>query len=228
MTSLGKSCLAYMVALEPALAARGYELAVFHTTGMGGRAYETLAAAGQFVAVMDFSLQEVANQLNGSVVSAGPDRLEGAGRAGVPQIVAPGAIDLIDLPTWQGLPPRYAGRGYHAHNRLIASVTMTAEERRAAARAVADKLARAAGPVAFVLPLRGIEQWDRPGEALHDPEGLSAFVDEVRRTVRAPVELVEVDAHINDAAFVDAVLEVFDRWVREGVVPRASGAPAAR
>jgi len=228
MTSLGKSCLAYMVALAPALAARGYELAVFHTTGMGGRAFETLAAAGQFAAVMDFSLQEVANQLNGSVVSAGPDRLEGAGRAGVPQIVAPGAIDLIDLPTWQGLPQHYAGRGYHAHNRLIASVTMTPQERRAAARAVSARLARATGPVAFVLPLRGIEQWDRPGEALHDPEGLAAFIDEVRGTIRAPVELVEVDAHINDAAFVDAVLEVFDRWVREGVVPRASGAAAAR
>ncbi len=227
MTSLGRSCLAYMVALKPALARRGYELAVFHTTGMGGRAFETLAAQRQFVAVMDFSLQEVANQLNGSVVSAGPDRLEGAGRAGVPQIVAPGAIDLIDLPAWQGLPDRYSGRGYHAHNRLIASVTMTHEERRAAARAVGEKLALATGPTRFVLPLRGVEQWDRPGEALHDPQGLAAFVDEARRAIRPPVELVEVDAHINDPAFVDAVLAIFDRWVLQGVVPAAKSAPEA-
>jgi len=220
MTSLGKSCLAYMVSLAPALAARGYELAVFHTTGMGGRAFESLAAAGRFAAVMDFSLQELANQMNGSVVSAGPDRLEGAGRAQIPQLVAPGAVDLIDLPTWQGLPERYAGRGYHAHNRLIASVTMTAQERREAAREIASKLSKASGPVVFMLPVRGIEQWDRPGEPLHDPEGLAAFVDEIRRAVRPPVELVEVDAHINDPAFVDAVLDRFDRWVRTGIVPR--------
>ena len=228
MTSLGRSCLSYMIALKPALAARGYELAVFHTTGMGGRAFEIFAAQRQFVAVMDFSLQELANQLNGSVVSAGPDRLEGAGRAGVPQIVAPGAIDLIDLPAWQGVPERYARRAYHAHNRLIASVTMTPDERRAAARAVGEKLALAQGPTRFVLPLRGIEQWDRPGEALHDPQGLAAFVDEARRAIRPPVELVEVDAHINDAAFADAVLAIFDQWVREGVVAAPSPVQAPR
>ncbi len=224
MTSLGRSCLSYMVALKPALAARGYELAVFHTTGMGGRAFETLAAQGRFVAVMDFSLQELANQLNGSVVSAGPDRLEGAGRSGIPQIVAPGAMDLIDLPAWQGVPERWAGRAYHAHNRLIASVTMTPQERRAAARALGEKLALARGPTRFVLPLRGIEQWDRPGEALNDPLGLAAFVDEVRSAIRPPTELIEVDAHINDAAFTDAVLAIFDRWVRDGVVPAATHA----
>ena len=101
MTSLGKSCLRYMEDLLPALEARGYDVAVFHTTGMGGRAFEALAADGRFVAVMDFSLQELANHIGGSVVSAGPNRLEGAGGRGVPQIVAPGAIDMIDFPTWR-------------------------------------------------------------------------------------------------------------------------------
>ncbi|UCE30498.1 MAG: Tm-1-like ATP-binding domain-containing protein [Burkholderiales bacterium] len=218
MTSLGKSCLQYMVALKPALEQRGFELAVFHTTGMGGRAFESLARQGFFAAVMDFSLQELANDLNGSVVTAGADRLEGAGAAGVPQIVAPGAVDLIDMPTWQGVPQRHAGRGYHAHNRLIASVNMTSHERRLAARAIADKLAAARGPTRFILPLRGIEEWDRPGEALHDPEGLDAFIDEVRKTLRPPAQLVELDAHINDPAFVELVLASFDEWVREGVI----------
>ena len=84
MTSLGSSNLHYMLHLKPALDARGYEVAVFHTTGMGGRAFETLAADGQFAAVFDFSLQELANHVAGSCVTAGPDRLLGAGRAGVP------------------------------------------------------------------------------------------------------------------------------------------------
>ncbi len=100
MSSLGKSCLQYMVSLKPELEKRGYEVIVFHTTGMGGRALEAIAAQKGFVAVMDFSLQELANQLTGSVVSSGADRLENAGRQGIPQIVAPGAVDMVDFPTW--------------------------------------------------------------------------------------------------------------------------------
>jgi uncharacterized protein (UPF0261 family) len=126
------------------------------------------------------------------------------------------------------VPEKYAGRPYHAHNRLIASVTMTAVERRAAARLIMKKLAQAQGPTAFVLPLRGIQEWDRPGQALHDPEGLAAFVDEVRRSVHPPVELVELDCHINDPEFAAAVLAIFDRWVADGRITGAGaqGVPA--
>ncbi|TIX11290.1 MAG: UPF0261 family protein, partial [Mesorhizobium sp.] len=122
MSSLGKSCLHYMVRLKPELEKRGYEVIVFHTTGMGGRALEAIAAQKGFVAVMDFSLQELANQLTGSVVNSGTDRLENAGRQGIPQIVAPGAVDMVDFPTWQTVPSRFIERPYHAHNRLLASV----------------------------------------------------------------------------------------------------------
>lgn len=225
MTSLGKSCLNYMVRLKPALEARGYEVAVFHTTGMGGRAFEALAEQGRFAAVLDLSLQEVSNQVNGSLVNSGAHRLEAAGRAGIPQIVAPGAVDMIDLPTWQALPERYAGRPYHAHNRLIASVTANCDERRRTALHIADKLAQARGPTAFVLPLQGIQEWDRPGQPLHDAAGHAALVEELRRSLRAPVELSELDAHINDAAFAATVLEVFDRWVAQGLVSAGQSVP---
>ncbi|HKJ00707.1 MAG TPA: Tm-1-like ATP-binding domain-containing protein [bacterium] len=220
MTSLGKSCLNYMVPLKPELERRGYEVAVFHTTGMGGRAFESLAAKGAFAAVMDFSLQELANGLHGSMVNSGTDRLENAGRAGIPQIVAPGASDLLDLPTWQPMPEQYAERPYHAHNRLIASVALSPEERRITARAIGDKLAAAHGPAHFLLPLRGIEAWDREGEPAYDPEGLAAFIDEARQAIRPPVALTEVDAHINDAAFAEAALKVLDDWVARGIVRR--------
>ncbi len=219
MTSLGKSCLRYMEDLLPALETRGYEVAVFHTTGMGGRAFEALAAEGRFAAVMDFSLQELTNHLSGSVVSAGANRLESAGRHGVPQIVAPGAIDMIDFPTWRPGEIAQQDRHYHAHNRLLASVTMSADERRRVARAIADKLADAAGPTAYILPRRGIQGWDRPGEPLYQPDALAAFVDESRKATRPPTELVEIDAHINDKAFTETALAIFDRWVREGLVP---------
>jgi uncharacterized protein (UPF0261 family) len=222
MTSLGKSCLSYMVGLKPALEARGYEVAVFHTTGMGGRAFESLAAAGAFCAVMDFSLQELANHLGGSVVTSGPDRLTGAGRSGTPQLVAPGAVDMVDFPAWQPVPAVLAGRAVHQHNRLIASATSAPPLRRTIAAEIGTRLGAAKGPTALLLPTRGVEQWDRPGEPLHDPEGLQAFVAAMLAAVPAHVALHELDTHINDDAFVDAALRVFDDWVAQGLVPRAA------
>lgn len=220
MTSLGKSCLRYMVDLKPALEARGYEVAVFHTTGMGGRAFEAMAADGSFCAVMDFSLQELANHVGGSVVTAGPDRLSGAGRRGTPQLVAPGAVDMVDFAAWAPVPAPLADRPAHIHNRLIASATSAPELRQRIARTIAERLASAQGPTCLLLPLRGVEQWDRPGEPLHDPDGLQAFIAAMRGALDARTHCVEVDAHINDAAFCDAALQVFDGWVADGLVTR--------
>ena len=220
--SLGMSCLKYMAELKPELERRGYEVVVFHCSGMGGRAMEALIEQGRFVAVFDFALQEVSNQVAGSVVNAGASRLTAAGRRGVPQLVAPGASDMIDVQTWAPLPPEYAGRPYHAHNRLIASVVSLPEERRALARHIAARLAEARGPTALLLPLQGVEAWDRVGEPLHAPEAHRALVDELTSCVRAPVELHALDLHINDSGFVRAALAVFDRWVAEGRVPGAS------
>ncbi|MFC6688193.1 Tm-1-like ATP-binding domain-containing protein [Jhaorihella thermophila] len=217
MTSFGKTVLRYMVALKPALEARGFEVAVFHATGMGGRAFESLAAQGAFAAVMDFAPQEVSNHLFGGL-SAGADRMTNAGRAGIPQLVAPGCYDLVDFVGWQDVPPKLAGKETHAHNRLLTSAVLDAGERREVARAICDKLAGAAAPVTLVLPLQGCNEWDRAGAPLHDAEGLAAFCDEIHARCPDNVTLVELDAHINDAAFADKVLEIFDGWVRDGIV----------
>ena len=219
ISSLGKSCLSYMADLNPALEERGFEPVVFHTTGMGGRAMESLLKQGAFVAVFDFSLQELANFKAGSVVTAGAQRLEAAGQRAIPQLVAPGAGDMVDLQAWAPLPARYQGRPYHAHNRLLGSTVSSAEERRELARLIAAKLNRAKGPTALLLPCGGIQAWDRPGEALHDPAGQTAFMDEFRRSIKPPVELLDLDLHINDPAFVAAALAIFDRWVAEGLIP---------
>ncbi|WP_323771823.1 Tm-1-like ATP-binding domain-containing protein [Antarctobacter sp.] len=216
MTSFGKTVLRYMVALKPALEARGFEVAVFHATGMGGRAFESLAAEGAFAAVMDFAPQEVGNHLMGSTISAGADRMTGAGRSGTPQIVSIGCYDLVDFVGWQEVPARLAGQEVHAHNRLLSSVMMTPDQRREMARAICDKLASASGPVVLLLPLQGGNEWDRPGSPLCDPEGLRGFLEEIRACCPANVRLVELDAHINDPAFADAALEVFDGWAAGG------------
>ncbi len=220
ISSLGSSVLTYMLTLKPALEERGYEVAVFHCTGMGGRAIESLAGQRRIAAVLDLCLQEVGNEVHGSVVTSGAHRLETAGAMGIPQIVAPGALDMIDMQAWKPVRAEFEHRPYHAHNRLIASVLMTPDERRHAARVTGEKLARAKGPTAFVLPRGGIQGWDRPGEALHDADGLGAFSDAMRNAVRPPTEWIETDAHINDPEFCDTVLGVFDRWVAAGLVPR--------
>jgi uncharacterized protein (UPF0261 family) len=218
MTSFGKTVLRYMVALKPALEARGFEVAVFHATGMGGRAFESLAAEGRFAAVMDFAPQEVGNHLMGSTISAGADRLTAAGRKGVPQIVSIGCYDLVDFVGWQDAPAKLQGQETHAHNRLLTSVMMTADQRREMARELCAKLAQATGPTVLILPTQGGNEWDRPGGPLSDPEGLAAFVAELRAHCPDNVTLLELDAHINDPAFSDAALQVLDGWVADATV----------
>ena len=220
MTSFGKTVLRYMVSLKPALEARGFEVAVFHATGMGGRAFESLAAEGAFAAVMDFAPQEVGNHLHGSSISAGPDRLTAAGRAGVPQIVSIGCYDLVDLVGWQPLPEHLKDRPAHAHNRLLTSVIMTPDERREMARVLCERLARAQGPVVFLLPTGGGNEWDRPGGPLSDAEGLAAFCEAIREHCPPNVQLVELGAHINDAAFAEAALATIDEWQEKGRMGR--------
>ena len=218
MTSLGSSCLMYMKRLLPELEQRGFEVAIFHATGMGGMAYEGLAAEGAFAAVMDFAPPELANLVLGSVVHSGKDRMRSAGQAGIPQLIAPGGTDMFDFPTYVGPPERFKDRPYHAHNRLIASSVLGPEERREVARAIAERAAEAKGPVHVLLPVRGIEEWDKVGGPCHNPDGLTAFVDEMRRVVRPPVPMTELDCHINDPAFCDAALKIFDAWVADGAI----------
>ena len=218
MTSLGSSCLSYMKLLKPELEERGFEVAIFHATGMGGMAFERLAGQNGFACVMDFALPELGNLLAGSVINGGEDRLLNAGRAGIPQLVAPGCLDLIDFAGWQEIPERYSDRPFHEHNRLIKSSALNNEERRETARELGRRLSASEGPVHVVLTNRGLEEWDKPGQPAHDPEGLEAFLDEMRASIRPPTLMTEIDAHINDQAFADTVLRIFDEWVSDGTI----------
>ena len=170
--ALGKSCLSYMVSLAPALEARGYEPVVFHAPGMGGRAMEALIEAGKFVAVFDLALCEVTQHVFSAPTTAGSTRLQAAGRHGIPQITGPGGCDMIDMPSWERDAGALSARANHVHNRLIKSVQMSPGERCQVAEAIGDKLRSATGPCVFLLPLHGIEQWDRPDQGLHDLKGL--------------------------------------------------------
>ena len=222
MTSFGKTILHYMVKLKPELERRGYEVAVFHATGMGGRAFESLAAEGAFACVMDFATQEVVNHHMGSGISAGADRVTNAGKRGIPQIVSSACYDLVDLIGWQPIPERLQGRPTHAHNRLLTSVILNTDERREIAQVLGEKLAQANGPSIFILPKGGGNEWDRPGAPLHDAEGLAAFNAAMQAAVPDTTDLRVLECHINDDAFSETVLEIFDEWVAQGVVPQGA------
>jgi len=139
----------------------------------------------------------------------------------VPQIVSIGCYDLVDLVGWHPLPAHLKGLPGHAHNRILSSVVLDAEGRRKVARAIMGKLSAARGEVVFLLPLQGGNEWDREGGPLCDAEGLAAFVEEIRTVCPPNVQLVEMDAHINDPAFAEAALAVVDGWIAEGRLPKA-------
>ena len=218
MTSLGKTTLRYMVHLLPELEKRGFEVAVFHSTGLGGRAFETLVAQGRFVCVMDFCLQEFINGVNGSAVGSGDDRLTNAGINGTPQLIAPGATDIIDFLAASGPPPHLADREHHAHNRLIDSVLASPDERADLAKEISDRLQAATGPVHMFLPLQGVEEWDRVGNPCHNPDGLKAFNASAKTHIVPNISTDLLDCHINDRLFTDSVLAKFDDWCAKGII----------
>lgn len=218
MTSLGTSALKYVIPLKPALEERGYEVAVFHATGMGGRAFESLAGQGAFVCVFDFCTQELGNHIHGSNISAGADRLTNAGLNGTPQIVAPGCYDLVDIVGWQPLPDKWSDHPSHEHNRLLTSVVLNEAERIAVAQAHCTQLASAKAPVEVLLPELGLGEWDREGADLHDAQGLAAFLSALESGLPSQAKAHRLDCHINDAAFADKALEILDGWRGKGLV----------
>ncbi|WP_099244813.1 Tm-1-like ATP-binding domain-containing protein [Pelagimonas phthalicica] len=218
MMSLGTSALKYVIPLKPALEARGFEVAVFHATGMGGRAFESLAGQGAFACVLDFCTQELGNHVNGSNISAGADRLTNAGLNGTPQIVAPGCYDLVDVVGWKPLDAKWKAHVKHEHNRLLTSIVLEPAETKLVAQAHAKQLATAKGPVAMILPQDGLGEWDREGAELHNPDGLAAFLAELENTLPDTVQAYRIPCHINDSAFADKALEIFDAWCADGTV----------
>ena len=134
--------------------------------------------------------------------------------------MAPGAIDGLDFATWQGLPETSKGQPHHAHNRLISVAMMTHSQREVAALGICERLNETRGPTKFILPLQGFDEWDRSGGPLHDAEGHAIQVETLRKNLAGHIELIELDAHINDDAFVDCVLEHLDTWIDQGIVPK--------
>jgi uncharacterized protein (UPF0261 family) len=189
------------------LEAAGYDVLVFHATGSGGRAMEGLIDDGYVKAVLDVTTTEWCDEVVGGVLSAGPDRLSAAGRAGIPQVVSVGALDMVNFGALDTVPAQFRSRKLYRHNATVTLMRTTAEECRTIGERIAAQLNRARGPVTLMLPLGGVSMIDAPGQSFHDPDADTALFETLRTHVAPHVRVREIDAHINDPAFAHALAE---------------------
>ncbi len=187
------------------LEAAGYEVLVFHATGTGGMTMESLIADGTACGVLDVTTTELADELVGGVLSAGPDRLTAAARRGVPQVISLGALDMVNFGPVETVPERFRGRRFHRHNPSVTLMRTTPEENARLGAWIAERATASAGAVSIFIPLRGVSALDREGQPFWWPEADAALFEAVRKGAGANVELVEMDAHVNDAAFAGAM-----------------------
>jgi uncharacterized protein (UPF0261 family) len=183
--------------------AAGYETLVFHATGSGGRNLEGLVRDGLIAGVLDLTTTELADELVGGFLTAGPERLTAAGAAGLPQVVSVGATDMVNFFAPDTVPARFAGRRFHQHDAQVTLMRTNAEENAAIGADIGRKVAAARGPTAVLLPARGVSALDQPGRPFDDPAARRALFDAVRAHAGA-VPVTELDHHINDRAFAEA------------------------
>ena len=192
----------------------GYEVLVFHATGVGGRAMEQLIEDGAFRAVLDITTTELADELVGGVMSAGPHRLEAAGRKGIPHLVCPGAIDMVNFGPVESVPVQFQDRNLYVHNPSVTLMRTTPEECAEIARMTAARLNRANGPVTVLIPLQGVSAIDKLGGPFHSQAALDAYRSALKETLSPTIRLIELDAHINDDAFARAAAELLMESLR--------------
>jgi uncharacterized protein (UPF0261 family) len=181
----------------------GYEVLVFHATGVGGRTMESFVRDGLIRGVLDITTTELADELVGGELSAGPDRLTAAALRGVPQVISLGALDMVNFGPRATVPAKFAGRRLHQHNPNITLMRTTPEENDQLGKEIAEKASAARGPTAVLVPLRGVSAIDREGQSFWWPEADAALFQSLRNWISPQVRLIELDLHINDPAFAE-------------------------
>jgi uncharacterized protein (UPF0261 family) len=205
-----------VAAARKVLEAAGYEVLVFHATGSGGRTMEGLIRDGLIAGVLDITTTELADELAGGVLSAGPDRLTAAAIAGVPQLISVGALDMVNFGPPETVPEKYSARRFYRHNPTVTLMRTTPEEMDRLGMEVAQKASAASGPTALMLPLKGVSAIDAEGQPFWWPEADAALFQSLRNWLPAAADVTELDLHINDAAFAEACANKLLAMMRAG------------
>ena len=207
------------------LESAGYEVLVFHATGNGGQAMESLIADGLFAGVLDITTTELADELVGGILSAGPDRLTAAGKRGVPQVISVGALDMVNFGPPDTIPGKFQDRQFYRHNPTVTLMRTTVEENRKLGEEIGRKAAAAVGPTAVLLPLRGVSAIDRDGEPFDAPDCRQALFSGIRGRCGS-VRVDEVDRHINDSEFAEHAARTLLELMKQSV-PHAPRPPTS-
>lgn len=197
------------------LEARGYEVLVFHATGTGGRAMEELINDGFITGVLDITTTEWADELVGGVLSAGPNRLEAGARAGIPQVVSVGALDMVNFGPVETIPERFRSRKFHIHNPTVTLMRTTPDENRELGKIIAEKLNMATGLTVLVLPLQGVSAIDRAGQPFDDPQARQALFAALRENLDPRIRVIEIDANINDPIMAETMANTLATMIEE-------------
>ena len=179
----------------------GYEVLVFHATGTGGRTMESLIETGMVAGVLDVTTTEWADQVVGGVLPGGPNRLDAAARGGVPAIVTPGCLDMVNFWAPDTVPEKFKDRTFYPHNPNITLMRTTPEECRQLGRAIAERLNKSRGPVTVLIPLQGLSVIDAPDGPFWWPEANQALFDTLKENLRKDIPVVELDCNVNDPDF---------------------------
>jgi len=205
--------------MRESLEGDGYEVMVFHTTGTGGMTLDALAAERNVAAIVDLSLVEINDLLHEGVCSAGPERAMAGLKRGIPVVMAPGNVDFYIKPTAMAAGERpFEGRRFHVHNAALTAVRTNEADLQRLADHLVTLLAGAPGPVHFFIPLRGFSSHDSPTGRIYEPELPPRFAEYCQRTFPANVTLTVLDAHINDAAFADAMVGAVRSLTRRAAI----------
>ncbi|WP_093979541.1 Tm-1-like ATP-binding domain-containing protein [Arenibacter algicola] len=189
------------------LKSKGYEVMAFHATGVGGATLESLIREGVFDAVLDVTTTELADELCGGILSAGPDRLTAATEMGIPQIVVPGCLDMVNFAQMDTLPEKYRSRQLYSWAPDVTLMRTNVAENKILGKQLVDKLIGAKALVEILIPLKGISQIDSAGDIFYDSEADSALFAAIRKNADGRVPVMEVDAHINDETFAKMLVE---------------------
>jgi uncharacterized protein (UPF0261 family) len=190
------------------LEGKNYEVLVFHATGTGGRTMEELIADGYITANLDLTTTELADEVCGGVLSAGPDRMMAAARSGVPTVLAPGCVDMANFHARADVPQKYQSRLLYEWNPNVTLMRTNVDENRAIGGMIARAANASTGPVAVLIPLRGVSQLDSPGGAFWDPEADRACFKAIQENLMSDIPFIEMDNNINDPEFAEQAVEL--------------------
>ena len=193
----------------------GYEVLVFHATGTGGRTMESLVEAGMVAGVLDVTTTEWADELVGGVLNAGPARLEAAARHGVPAIVTPGCLDMVNFFGPESIPERYRNRRFYPHNPQVTLMRTNPEECARLGSILAEKINLSQGPVTVLIPTLAISVISAPGKPFHDPAADEALFTSLKTHLRSDIEVIEMACEINDPHFAEACANALLRNIRQ-------------